>query len=621
MRFTTALSGAFVAAASVVDAVGIPEIHAKKQTQTTVVTGVTGNGVQQRVELRTMQQNNPDQFSLYIQGLREFMNVDQSDPLSYYQIAGIHGRPYSPWEGWTSAAGSGGYGGGYCTHVSNIFLTWHRPYLALFEQVLYGHVQNVANSYPAATKARFQAAAKNFRIPYWDWAAVPTCSGCQPYPLLVQNMYITVTTPSGSQSVLNPLFRYDFHPISANDMVYNPFAQWGVTKRYPTSWDQNGVSQNNLIAPQIANNRASFADRLYNLFTNPAYNNFTMFSNEAWQASSGMSGADSIESIHDAIHSITGSNGHMTYLDYSAFDPIFWLHHTNIDRLWDMWTAIKGSSSYVTRAPAQGSTYTYPSGTQIDANFGLKPWAKDGNRNLFTSQDVRSTLPFFYSYPETQNANSGSVTAAVNRLYGSSNGNSKRNSKRDNSHHYHYIANIVSQKFQLKGSYAVYMFLGDPGSDSSKWPVSSNLVGTHGVSANLADEQNTGMSNMDLPITGTIPLTTTLLSKVSAGQLKDMTPQTVEDYLKSTLTWRVAMLDGTIVPSSQVPGLSVTVVTSDVQPPKSETDFPQWGAFASMANVTTGQDGGHDDSWWGGELTWSLSELISAGLSINRNRN
>ena len=26
-----------------------------------------------------------------------------------------------------------GSGGGYCTHTSNLFLPWHRPYLALYE--------------------------------------------------------------------------------------------------------------------------------------------------------------------------------------------------------------------------------------------------------------------------------------------------------------------------------------------------------------------------------------------------------------------------------------------------------------------------------------------------------
>ena len=34
-------------------------------------------------------------------------------------------------------------------------------------------------------------------------------------------------------------------------------------------------------------------------------------------------------------HSLT-----ILQLDYSAFDPVFWLHHTNIDRLFSIWQAI-----------------------------------------------------------------------------------------------------------------------------------------------------------------------------------------------------------------------------------------------------------------------------------------
>ncbi|GAM85668.1 hypothetical protein ANO11243_036750 [Dothideomycetidae sp. 11243] len=615
MKFSTAVAGAFVAAASFADALSIPEIKAKRQSSTTVVTGVQNNGVQQRMELRTMQIQHPDTYNLYLLGLREMMSVDQSDPLSYYQIAGVHGRPYSSWEGWNSNAGASGYGGGYCTHVSNIFLPWHRPYLALFEQVLYQHVQNVARQFTNAGN-RWTSAAANFRLPYWDWAAAPPCSACQPFPKLVSTQFISVTTPNGQQSILNPLFRYDFHPVESNDMAYNPFASWTVTKRAPTNWNSNAVSQNNVVATQISNNRASLADRLYNLFTN--YNNFTEFSNEAWESGSGMSNADSIESVHDAIHSMTGSNGHMTYLDYSAFDPIFWLHHTNIDRLWDMWSTVN-PNTYVQQANAKGSTFTYPAGTSIDSNFGLVPWSKDGNRNLYTSNDVRSTSNFGYTYPETNGASAASVRSAVNNLYGSSNGgNSKRSlTERDNGKKYHYIANIVSQKFQMNGSYAVYMFLGQPGDDASAWPTSSSLIGTHGVAANLADEQGTGMSSMDLPITGTIPLTTTLLEKVASGELADMHPVTVEPYLQQNLQWRIAMFDGVAIPAANVPGFSVTVVTADVQPPQSDDSFPTWGQFASMANVTYGQPGGHDDNMWGSaqDVAWTLGQLISEGIS------
>ena len=38
---------------------------------------------------------------------------------------------------------------------------------------------------------------------------------------------------------------------------------------------------------------------------------------------------NSIEYIHNGIHAIVGgTDGHMQNVPLSAFDPIFWLHHT-----------------------------------------------------------------------------------------------------------------------------------------------------------------------------------------------------------------------------------------------------------------------------------------------------
>jgi tyrosinase len=58
----------------------------------------------------------------------------QNNSLSHFSMSGIHGLPYVQWEG----AGSnhpvqGSRWGGYCTHGSVLFPTWHRPYLALYE--------------------------------------------------------------------------------------------------------------------------------------------------------------------------------------------------------------------------------------------------------------------------------------------------------------------------------------------------------------------------------------------------------------------------------------------------------------------------------------------------------
>jgi tyrosinase len=40
--------------------------------------------------------------------------------------------PYKAWDGVEGLSDFGSFGG-YCTHSSVLFLTWHRPYLALYE--------------------------------------------------------------------------------------------------------------------------------------------------------------------------------------------------------------------------------------------------------------------------------------------------------------------------------------------------------------------------------------------------------------------------------------------------------------------------------------------------------
>lgn len=36
----------------------------------------------------------------------------------------------------------------------------------------------------------------------------------------------------------------------------------------------------------------------------------------------------SLEDIHNAVHVYVGNKGHMNSIAVSAFDPVFWLHHT-----------------------------------------------------------------------------------------------------------------------------------------------------------------------------------------------------------------------------------------------------------------------------------------------------
>ena len=44
---------------------------------------------------------------------------------------------------------------------------------------------------------------------------------------------------------------------------------------------------------------------------------------------------------HNSVHSTVGGN--MGSLASAALDPVFWLHHSNIDRLWSVWLGMQGA--------------------------------------------------------------------------------------------------------------------------------------------------------------------------------------------------------------------------------------------------------------------------------------
>lgn len=109
---------------------------------------------------------------------------------------------------------------GYCPHTSSLFGSWHRPYLALFEQILHDRAMEIAEEYPVG-EGRNKALdiAARLRLPYWDWAANPTDSeGCM--PTSIRRPTVSVTYPNGTQAeISNPLYRYDFHPLKHDDFA------------------------------------------------------------------------------------------------------------------------------------------------------------------------------------------------------------------------------------------------------------------------------------------------------------------------------------------------------------------------------------------------------------------
>lgn len=200
--------------------------------------------------------------------------------------------------------------------------------------------------------------------------------------------------------------------------------QWENRPRTLRHPDSRGTSRNALIEQELDNESASLRQEVSLLLL--SYTDFDDFSNSTWRRGTATRPLTSLESVHDDIHGRTGgSGGHMSSLDVSAMDPIFWLHHCAVDRLWAIWGALN-PDEFMGARPAPYSNFTVRSGTLEDARTPLSPfWDSSGSR-FWTSEGVRSTAVFGYAYPETRSwAFKGKeeyqreLRRTVARLYGS----------------------------------------------------------------------------------------------------------------------------------------------------------------------------------------------------------
>ncbi|KAJ8068065.1 hypothetical protein OCU04_003639 [Sclerotinia nivalis] len=514
-----------------------------------------------RKDILDLQKDLPT-WSLYIQALIALQKVPEDDPLSWFQIAGIHGRPYYSWGdvNWNPAAPQIGY----CTHDDVLFPTWHRPYLALYEQVLASHVQVIAAKYNDAT---YTTAAKNFRIPYWDWAAVPAL------PPIVSDATVQIATPSGTQNVANPLLLYKFQqfplngtwfPTTGTNTADRDLAQDPTTLRFPNAAIQ-GTSQSNIVNENLG--AVGLMSMIYSMFSKS-----TAFYNIATQVST----SPSLENPHGAVHvAIGGPYGHMSQLSYSAFDPIFWLHHANVDRLFAMWQAIY-PDVWMLPTSDQIGTFTIARGTSDTSASPLTPFYQPDGEAPWTSDAAHYTNTFGYSYPSVPdaiitNANelSANVTATVNALYnprgefGSS--KRKRDEKREWSVAIQVLATALGERFTVR----LY---------TKGAPVASFCV----LPPPVAD--------------GRIPPSLTYHNEFTlADAIKTVDTTNIEDvvdYLKTNLSWTVEKRDGTVVPTEQVSGLIITVQDEIVTHPADDTQLPIYGTKTLHPEITSGKAGG-----------------------------
>jgi tyrosinase len=644
-----------------------------------------------RREIRDLQAHFPDQWTLYILGLDALQKATENDLLSYYQIAGIHGLPYKPWNGVAGIANFNPQHGGYCTHSSILFAPWHRPYLALFEQSLYGVVQVVATKFPQALKARFAAAAKDFRIPYWDWAS----SASPAFPTFLTTEQIKIMGTDGTiKPILNPLFSFKFHPVNPARGDFDSYwSQFDETVRYP---DREGQSQNSQVTRALRNESDSLRTNVSIILLSQTYGQFDAFSNNAWLQNGHPGQYSSLEDLHNEIHDKTGGNGHMSSLDVAGFDPIFMLHHCNVDRLWAMWQALN-PTSYVTERINQDGNFTTPSNGKEDIHSPLKPFWDNSGTTFWQSGGVKDTPRFGYAYPETQswsftnlqtyqanlranitqqygsNALSGfarsftglashalpasllankavvqpktaspaikAVSVAMSEVKLTEAGDDKASASAPASapaaaavktdsvgskapeapaapaptpavpvviktmlkdkKYTEWITNIRAIKHGLNQTFRVFVFVGDFNQDPATWAFEPNLAGRFTVlsrSGNATTATATCAKCVEdaaaaLVVTGTVPLTSALLTDIAAGRLLSLRSEDVEPYLVKNLHWRITLFDGTERPRDQVPGLKVSVCSTEVT--IGADDVPVYDGVYTLHNeITDGRPAG-----------------------------
>jgi tyrosinase len=170
----------------------------------------------------------------------------------------------------------------YCQHTTSqrfasLFLPWHRAYLYFFERALRDRQPGLAQ-------------------PWWDWTA-PAASNAG-----IPEAYAKARVNTKK----NPLYSAKIGNQAMTEARRAGLNLPATTRRQP------GLPGTRLPT------RPEVADLL-------AVADFFTFSRR-------------LEDLHGAVHVyVGGEEGHMSQVPLAAYDPIFWAHHSMIDRIWRIW--------------------------------------------------------------------------------------------------------------------------------------------------------------------------------------------------------------------------------------------------------------------------------------------
>ncbi|MEW1696328.1 tyrosinase family protein [Streptomyces sp. NPDC093249] len=206
----------------------------------------------------------------------------------------------------------------YVGHFGPSFLPWHRKYLIEFERELKKIDPNVS-------------------IPYWDWTADNTVGSSLWAP-----DFLGGTGRPLDDQVMDGPFAYSAGNWNINIQVDSrPFLARNLGYRVPNLPPRSEVDAALAI---------------------PTYDS-APFSSGSPGFRSRLEGSDGYMSMHNRVH--TWIWGQME-TSVSPNDPVFWLHHAFVDKLWADWHALHPTSAEYLPAAATPDV--------IDLNETMPPW-------------------------------------------------------------------------------------------------------------------------------------------------------------------------------------------------------------------------------------------------------
>ncbi len=225
-------------------------------------------------------------------------------------------------------------------HMGPAFLPWHRLYLVYFEDAL------------NATGVSVNPIA----VPYWDWPEPGSAD-----VVFSADFMSPAGDPALGYVVTEGPFRRNNYRINVFDpRVNDPVRATNLRRRFATTVE--GSYPGGIQLPTQAEVDAALAVEHYDHAPwDPASPPSKSFRNniEGWRERTGMEcapggmeptdGPHPRSVMHNAVHlwvggvwgTDGGQQGQMV-MNSSPNDPAFWIHHSNIDRLWWAWEQLHG---------------------------------------------------------------------------------------------------------------------------------------------------------------------------------------------------------------------------------------------------------------------------------------